>query len=293
MRRWCFRGCDAARAYYSTAAPAGASETIPMILYGKRRVRAAKLEHFKKSWAASATTAFENNPSVKAVFAFPDPADPLAYWHVLWSRDVASFCEPADSAQLYESTADDPDTMAVYGGWTDATVAASASYPSVRFEFHETLAGYMKADGAGECGPPLFGFTKRTVKPGRLDALVKSFQPVCNRWYEKAPGILAAAVSQDKDDPNVVHDIRIMANWAAYHAHVDKTDEVLTAAMEEWFANYDTAVPFTGELYAEDTSDPALHTSSIRSQPVVRPLFATFHYGEGMLGPMPNMTKGD
>jgi len=91
----------------------------------------------------------------------------------------------------------------------------------------------------------------------------------------------------------VVHDIRIFANHAAYQAHVDKSDPELTAAMEAWFANYDTGMPFTGQLYVANTEDDGLRTSSIKSTTPVRTAMATFSFGEGMLGPMPDMTKGD
>lgn len=71
-------------------------------------------------------------------------------------------------------------------------------------------------------------------------------------------------MSPDHDDPNVVHDLRIMANHAAFLCHVDKSVEVLTTAMGVWFENYDTGVPFSGELYAAaDTRDEQVHTSSI------------------------------
>ena len=49
----------------------------------------------------------------------------------------------------------------------------------------------------------------------------------------------------------------------------------------------------TGELYAADTRDEGLRTSSLKSAPTVRTDLIAFHFGEGMLGPMPDMTRHD
>ena len=77
-------------------------------------------------------------------------------------------------------------------------------------------------------------------------------------------------------------------------AHVDKSDNLLTEAMAVWFENYDTSIPFSGQLYAASTKDEALHTSSIKSSSTPRAQLETFHFGEdGMLGQMPNMTRND
>ena len=77
-------------------------------------------------------------------------------------------------------------------------------------------------------------------------------------------------------------------------AHADKADEPLSAAIQEWFAHYDTQFPITGELFAASPNDDTYHSSSI-VKVEKRPEMATFHWGAagGMLGPMPNMTKGD
>ena len=185
--------------------------------------------------------------------------------------------------------------MNVYGGWDQTTVEAAKAMPWLTHNFHVPMAGYMKADGAGQSGPAMFGFTKRKVKPGMMDGLVASFPKVCERWYEKGNGgILCATVSRDPTDPDAVHDLRIMANKEAYMAHADKSDELLSAAIQAWFAHYDEKFPITGELFAASPNEEAFHSSSI-VKVEKRPEMATFHFGAagGMLGPMPDMTKGD
>jgi hypothetical protein len=271
-----------------------AAQCIPLLTYSRRSIRPDSLEEFKVKYDVFAKATFASTPGVKALFAFPEPGDELAYWHVCWSRDVESFVDDSTIANLYESKAEDPDTVEVYGGWNEATVEAAKGMPSLRHNFHKSLAGYMKADGAGQSGPAMFGFTKRRVKPGMLDSLAASFPRVCELWYEKGGGgILCATVSRDPMDPDVVHDLRIMANKEAYMAHADKTDEELTAAIKTWFANYDEQYPITGELYAASPNDKEFHSSSI-VKVEKRPEMVTFHWGDaGMLGTMPDMTKGD
>ena len=273
---------------------AAAAKCIPLLTYSRRRIKPSCLEDFKVAYDAFAKSLFSSHPGVKAIFAFPEPDDALAYWHVCWSRDVERFVDDSAILAHYASTAEDPDTVEVYGGWNETTIEAAKAAPSLRHNFHKPLAGYMKLDGAGLAGPAMFGFTKRHVKPGMLDGLVASFPKVCELWYDKGNGgILCATVSRDPTEPDVVHDLRIMANKEAYMAHADKTDEPLTAAIQAWFAHYDEQFPITGELYAASPNDKEFHSSSIVAVEK-RPEMATFHWGgAGMLGPMPDMTKGD
>ncbi|MFM2668182.1 hypothetical protein AAFX24_25880 [Vibrio mediterranei] len=221
--------------------------------------------------------------------------------HVIWVKSANAFANdwgrPTESEPLwatYKSTAEDPDTLIVYGGWDKDTLAETQNIPCVRYDFKKSMAGFIKADGGGEEGPALFGFTMRYVKPGQMKELGTSFQTVCNLWYEKIPGILMAAAFPDEKTPNLVHDLRLFANHSAFLAHVDKSDKELTEAMERWFENYDTSIPFSGQLYAASTKDDALHTSSIKSSSTPRAQLETFHFGKsGMLGQMPNMTRND
>ncbi|AUW06699.1 hypothetical protein [Vibrio campbellii] len=282
-------------------APTGATETTPVIIYGKRRIKDGMLEEFKILYQAFSKSVYESNPDVKAIFAFPDKEDPLVYWHVIWVKSANAFANdwdrPSESEPLwatYKSTAEDPDTLIVYGGWDKDTLAETQNIPCVRYDFKKSMAGFIKADGGGEEGPALFGFTMRYVKPGQMKELGTSFQTVCNLWYEKIPGILMAAAFPDEKIPNLVHDLRLFANHSAFLAHVDKSDKELTEAMERWFENYDTSIPFSGQLYAASTKDDALHTSSIKSSSTPRAQLETFHFGKsGMLGQMPNMTRND
>lgn len=258
-------------------------------------MQSGMLKNFHKGYDLIAKAVFADT-GIKAVYAFPETDNPSSYCHVIIAKDVAA----AISAQqrlakltVYESTTEEPDYLDVYGGWDEASMQAVD--PSVRYIFHEPKAGFIKTDGAGEEGPPLIGFTKRYVKEGRLEDLESTFQTVCDLWREKVPGILAASVSRDTFQSNMVHDIRVFANHSAYQAHADKSDPALVAAMEAWFSNYDTTRAFTGELYMPGASakDDGVRTSSIKDRPVIAG-FSEFRYSEdGMVGLLPDMTKGD
>ena len=206
--------------------------------------------------------------------------------------------------------------------------------------FPKTLAGYAKlpppvllsnenrdgpdsgaasAASASASSPflPMIGIFRRAIRPGEntQEELARTFQKVCDIWYETVPGILAAVVAAPPPSPNegsasavaaasvaprrardeatnpdsgagvvprFVHDVRIFADKASYSSHVDKSNHELTEAMETWFAHYDVGVPHTGVMIAtpNDTADPAVHQSSIEDKPIVA-AFNVFHYGRG------------
>ena len=274
-----------------------ANQCNGILVYGRRRVKPYLIAVFKEKFAAHAVEVVAADSKVKAFFAFPDCVDPTAFYHVFMStgctvvgNDVLTGEElPA----LYSSTPENPDVLEVYGGWAQEVPEGAAS--SVRYRYHAPLAGFIKSDGAGEAGPPMFGFTRRFVQPGQLDKLASNFQRVCDLWHELTPGILCATVSCNEDDPpNMVHDLRIFANKKAYDQHVDKSNEVLTAAMHAWFECYDRSVPFEGELFiGRSTDEEGLHSSSIKTSTTARPQMAMFYFGPDMLGAVPDMTRGE
>lgn len=305
---------------------------LPVVVHGKRHIKVGMVDEFRQHYNDYASF-MAKLPGIRACHAFADKEDPQAYWHVLFAKDAKAFdtarsmiVQEAAYARLastyaaldeegelllppYVTAVTDADSRAhprmremmkrssqdvlnVYGSWSDA--AAFWIEPSVRHVRRKPLAGYIRAEATTLPGPPLLGFTRRHVLPGRMEELAASFQALCNLWHEKVPGILAASVHREPEAPNVVHDLRIFANHEAFQAHVDKSDAQLTAAIETWFANYDTSVPFTGQLYypSSSASDEGLRTSSVRDRPV-RVGFDEFAYGQdGMLGPLPDMTKG-
>lgn len=129
------------------------------------------------------------------------------------------------------------------------------------------------------------------MQPGHVDQLATTFGPVCDVWYDKVPGVTVATVSRDTQNPNVVHEIRVIADRESFDAAHDPTDTTLREAMENWFVHYDTTVPISGELFAPGEANPhddELHTSSIQSETTPRAELVTFLYGHGgMLGEMP------
>ena len=216
---------NASRRTLASKAPAGASSTaLPVVIHGKRTIKAGMVEEFQRHYDAYSKAMFER-PGIKAVYAFADKNDPLSYWHVTFASDTASFdaaralvaqsdaavqlastyTAPNDDDTLvlppHVTTARDaetvpgasrlldktpvlamaqrtrryvPDTLNVYGSWSD--LAAFNIDQSVRHVVRSRLAGYIKSEGAAQPGPPLLGFTRRHVKPGRMEQLAASFQ---------------------------------------------------------------------------------------------------------------------
>ena len=262
--------------------------THGVLVYGTRRIVPGSASLFRsdfEAWAEAASSgdaAVAASDPLRAAFAFPDPADPELLHCVFWSARDLPQAGPLSSAS-FVSSAEDPDTLDVYGSGQVGSVG-----PGLRLNRNASLAGFMRVDHPGTPGPPMIGFFKRAIKPGHLQGLVSSFQVVCDMWHEAVPGMLAATVSRDPEDENTVHDIRVFADKASYAAHVDKSNAALTQAMEEWFDHYDTSVPHRGALFAEDTDDASLRTSSIKDKPV-KVAFNQFHYGSwnGMVGEAP------
>jgi len=271
-----------------------AASAVPLLVHGRRRVKEGLVDEFKERFSSLAASSTRPGSGIHAMFAFADHDDPRVFWHVFWSAGASSFAHDASQqeslAAYYESSEQDPDALDCYGGWTEGLAAESAANSSVTYRFHAPMAGFVKADDAGLIpeGPPLFGFTKRYVKPGCMDDLASSFQTVSDLWRAKVPGILGASVSRDPDHADRVHDLRLFANHDAYLKHTDKSDDALTAAMGVWFANYDTSRPFIGEIYAPDPNDERLHKSSVTSSPAPPIGLTSFRLGAPeMLGPIP------
>ena len=222
---------NASRRTLASKAAAGASSTaLPVVIHGKRTIKAGMVEEFQRHYDAYSKAMFER-PGIKAVYAFADKNDPLSYWHVTFASDTASFdaaralVAQSDAAVQLASTytaPNDDDTLVlpphvtatrdaetvpgasrlldktpvlamaqrtrryvpdkprvrdqlnVYGSWSD--LAAFNIDQSVRHVVRSRLAGYIKSEGAAQPGPPLLGFTRRHVKPGRMEQLAARFQ---------------------------------------------------------------------------------------------------------------------
>ena len=92
---------NASRRTLASKAPAGASTALPVVIHGKRSIKAGMVEEFHRHYDAYSKAMFER-PGIKAVYAFADKNDPLSYWHVTFASDTASF----DAARARVSQAD-------------------------------------------------------------------------------------------------------------------------------------------------------------------------------------------
>ena len=102
LRRPCGAFMSAGRRTLASKAPAGSSSTaLPVLVHGKRSIKAGMVEEFQRHYDAYAKAMFER-PGIKAVYAFADKEDPLSYWHVTFASDTASF----DAARARVAQAD-------------------------------------------------------------------------------------------------------------------------------------------------------------------------------------------
>ena len=118
----------------------------------------------------------------KAIFAFAAKGDPCAYHHMMWSRGGVGVLPEAGSELKSACVNDSNDVLNVYGegqeGGPSLVVQVTAFNnisSNVRYNFLTPRAGFIKSRGARVDGPPLFGFSRRRVKPGRMKALLESF----------------------------------------------------------------------------------------------------------------------
>lgn len=127
-----------------------------------------------KSFEGWSLSAARFHVELNAAYAFPDPSDPHLMHTVIWAKENLPQLGPVSESLV--ATAEDPDTFDAYGSGEVEHSAITA----VRCNIHEPLAGFMRDDHPGATGPPMIGFFKRRIKPGRLEALASSFQVVCD-----------------------------------------------------------------------------------------------------------------
>mmetsp|Transcript_20115 Transcript_20115/g.47288 ORF Transcript_20115/g.47288 Transcript_20115/m.47288 type:complete len:278 (+) Transcript_20115:100-933(+) len=254
-----------------------------LLAYGVRRIRPDTLPLFQRDFDAWIES---RQRDLNVAFAFPDAADANLLHILFWTKgkDAGVLAELKSDALAKSDDVSDG-LFHVFGSDSSAASEPARRSAVLRHTHHITsLAGYMRpgpSEWAGK-SPPMIGVFRRAILPGKSEALAKSFKSVCDIWCATVPGILAAMVAPDPKDDNYVYDIRIFADKASYDGHVDKTNADLVRAMDVWFSHYDTSIPHRGAMFgtAEDTSDPAMHSSSVKDRPI-KVDFNIFHYGKG------------
>ena len=274
-------------------AQARAAVAPPLLLHGRRRIKKGMIAKFRANFDAYSKAAFAIPASKRVRRRL---ARSRRHSGTCCGRNMAAFeavraCSAHSAGILglrrgrpehsvFESTAEDPDTMHVYGGWDEAASHGSQGRPPASMQADNPTVRYRRSRAAGRLHQTRRRRRGRAAAhrlhaaPREARAAWANSRPplvvVCSLWRAKTPGILAASVSRDSCEENVVHDIRIFANHAAFEAHAGKEDPALTAAMQTWFENYDLSQPFTGELYmpGDSAADEAIRTSSIKDRPV-------------------------
>lgn len=304
----------------SRTSPVGASQRAPLLMYCHRRIKAGMLDRYSADWQAFAEDVFKTNPGVKAAYSFIDKASsestlPVAL-QLLWFNDLSAFVNPSARPKKllrrlsasYASTASDRDSCKVFGGGSGGSVAdvlksSAAAQEGVEYALELPLAGFMKTDGNGVEGPPIFVFTRHHVKANQMAPMATAAKKVCDYWFQHQPSMLAALWSADAEEHNTVHVLRVLSNYKAFVDFVEEQDTNAIAGVQDSLMNYDMRFPLTGEVFADDPeaiigSDPFTrytvpYGNWSSSRDTLSGDFSAYAWSEGRTGPMPDMTKAD
>merc|ERR1712037_642093 len=74
-------------------------------------------------------------------------------------------------------------------------------------------AGFIKQTGDGVEGPPVIVYNHRRVLPGKMEALLKAQQEFADLMYKTVPGVVAITSGVDDNDPNLLHDLQVFADF--------------------------------------------------------------------------------
>eukprot|EP00930_Biecheleria_cincta_P099247 TRINITY_DN90886_c0_g1_i1.p1 TRINITY_DN90886_c0_g1~~TRINITY_DN90886_c0_g1_i1.p1 ORF type:complete len:402 (+),score=69.67 TRINITY_DN90886_c0_g1_i1:41-1246(+) len=304
----------------SRSSPPGANQRAPLLIYCHRRIKAGMLDRYFADWQVFAEDVFQTNPGVKAASSFIDKASsqsilPVAI-QLLWFNDLSAFVNPSSRPKKllrrlsasYASSASDPDSCKVFGGGSGGSVGdvlknKAFAQEDVEYTLEPPLAGFMKTDGNGAEGPPIFVFTRHHVKADLSAAMATAAKKVCDSWFEHQPGVLAALWSADEKERNMVHVLRVLSNYKAFLDFVEEQDTNSIAGVQDSLTNYDIRFPLIGEVFADDPqaiigSDPFTRYSVpygtwSSSRDMLSSDFTAYAWNEGRIGPMPDMTKAD
>merc|ERR1739844_574204 len=102
-------------------------------------------------------------------------------------------------------------------------------------------AGFIKQTGDGVEGPPVIVYNHRRVLPGKMEALLKAQQEFADLMYKTVPGVVAMTSGVDDNDPNLLHDLQVFADFDVFVGHADIENPVVADKFWKWidFEKYD------------------------------------------------------
>ena len=85
-----------------------------------------------------------------------------------------------------------------------------------------------------------------------MEALLKAQQEFADLMYKTVPGVVAITSGVDDNDPNLLHDLQVFANFDVFVGHADIENPVVADKFWKWidFEKYDKREAFYGEVWA-------------------------------------------
>lgn len=104
----------------------------------------------------------------------------------------------------------------VFGGH-DAKIKAMTAGFKAQFSFQKRQYGFFREHvGATTSENPIIVVSQRKVKYGHMNKMLTAFNNVADYFYENIPGVIAIINAIDANDKNMVNDLQIFKDMAAF-----------------------------------------------------------------------------
>ena len=140
----------------------------------------------------------------------------------------------------------------VFGGWNTDVKRITDEVGQADFMMVPRSTGYIKQSGDSLAGPPVIVYNHRKVRPGKMEAMLAAQQAYADYMYKHVPGVIAITAGVDDQDPLLVHDLQVFANFDVFLGHADMNNLEVKKLFTDWinFDLYDDSHPFHGEVWA-------------------------------------------
>ena len=141
----------------------------------------------------------------------------------------------------------------VFGSWNETVKKMTRDVGNADFQFVPRSVGYIKQIADMVPGPPVIVYNHRKVLKGKMKAMLDAMQAYADYMYQNVPGVMALTCGIDENDPLLVHDLQIFANFDVFVGHADMKNPKVQKLMSNWidFKKYDASYPFHGEVWAQ------------------------------------------
>merc|ERR1712154_223104 len=242
----------------------GSRSALPVVIINTRHVPSDNraLESYNIAHLAASNYMMNNIRGTKAAFQSTDVDDQTLVHDVQWFDSLESFMLHVDmdnkemqkilSAWIPKYDLSVPFTGHVFGGWNEDVKKITVEVGGADFMMVPRSTGYIKQTGDGIDGPPIIVYNHRKVLPGKMEALLDAHQAYSDYMYEHVPGVIALTAGVDDQDPLLLHDLQVFANFEVFLGHADLENPVVKKLFTDWinFDLYDSKHPFNGEVWA-------------------------------------------